>query len=175
MRKAVPPSPILVSVQSRRTSTHSTLQPLTTAVHSVTAPPNFSTPKGLYGMGRENRRRKPTYTPCPWSSWRCVCFSESMTYRRSDCSPFQLVTGKMPFPELIDSSVVIMVLKGKRPPKPRHFDAPGITPAVWKIAKKCWHEKARERPDVNAVLQDLEGLANPGPSMCTHQTRSYME
>ena len=175
MRKAVPASPILVSVQSRRTSTQSTLQPLTTAVRSVTAPPNVSALEGLYGSGKENRRRKPMYTPCPWSSWRCVCFSESMTCRRSDCFHFQLVTGRMPFPEFDDSNVVVLISKGKRPPKPRHFDAPGMTPAVWKIAKKCWHEKARERPEVNAVLQDLEDLANPGPGMCTHQTRSHLE
>ena len=175
MRKAVPASPILVSVRSRRTSTQLTLQPLTTAVRSVTAPPNFSTPEGLYGSGRENRRRKPMCIPCPWSSWRCVCFSDSTTRRRSDCSRFKLVTGRMPFPEFTDPNVTNLVLRGKRPPKPRHFDTPGMTPAVWKIAKRCWHEKARERPDVNTVLQDLEDLANPGPGMYTHQTRSCLE
>jgi hypothetical protein len=27
---------------------------------------------------------------------------------------------------------------------------------VWKVAEKCWNEKASERPEVEEVLQDLE-------------------
>jgi len=37
-----------------------------------------------------------------------------------------------------------------------------MTPAVWKIAKKCWNEKAEERLEASAVLQRLENLANIG-------------
>jgi hypothetical protein len=102
-------------------------------------------------------------------------FSESVTRPCSDCFRLQLATGMMPFPGKMDPSVMIMISKGKRPPKPRHFDAPGITPAVWKIAKKCWHEKANERPEVNTVLQDLENLANPTPGVCIHETCSILE
>jgi serine/threonine protein kinase len=47
MRKAVPASPILASARSQKTSTQSTLQPLTTAARSVTAPPSSSTFRGL--------------------------------------------------------------------------------------------------------------------------------
>ncbi|KAF9643164.1 kinase-like protein [Thelephora ganbajun] len=74
----------------------------------------------------------------------------------------ELVTGKMPFPEYTDHNVIVMISEGKRPSKPRHFDAPGMTPMIWKIAQKCWHEKANERPEVDAVLQSLEVLANSG-------------
>jgi hypothetical protein len=81
----------------------------------------------------------------------------------------------MPFPEDTDPNVTIMIAKGKRPPKPRRFDAPGITPAVWKIAKRCWHERANERPEVNAVLQDLENLAKPAPGVYIHETCSFLE
>ena len=42
-----------------------------------------------------------------------------------------------------------------------------MTPAVWKIAEKCWHQEAKKRPEVNAVLQHLEDLANPGT--CAHK------
>ena len=100
-------------------------------------------------------------------------FSENVTRPGSDRFRSQLATGMMPFPEKTDPSVMIMISKGKRPPKSRHFDAPGMTPAVWKIAKKCWHEKARERPEVNVVLQDLENLANLNPGVCIYQTRSH--
>ena len=65
-----------------------------------------------------------------------------------------------------------MVSKGKRPPKPRPFEAPGLTPAVWKIAKKCWSEKAKDRPEIDAVIQYLGGIATTG--MCTHQVHFYL-
>ncbi|KAF9647762.1 kinase-like protein [Thelephora ganbajun] len=73
----------------------------------------------------------------------------------------ELVTGKMPFPEYTDHNVIVMISEGERPSKPRHFDAPGMTSAVWKIAQKCWHEKASKRPEVDAVLRSLEALAKP--------------
>ena len=74
----------------------------------------------------------------------------------------QLATGKMPFPDMTDPNVTIAISKIKRPSKPRRFDAPGMTPAVWKVAQRCWHQKAKERPKANTVLQSLERLANPG-------------
>ena len=73
----------------------------------------------------------------------------------------------MPFSGADDINVTVLISKGKRPPKPLRFDAPGITPAVWKIAEKCWHENAKERPEVNVVLQYLEGFVNPG--VCAHE------
>ncbi|KAF9646900.1 kinase-like protein [Thelephora ganbajun] len=72
----------------------------------------------------------------------------------------ELVTGKVPFPDLTDAHITIGVPKGIRPPKPRPFKAPGMTPVVWKIAKKCWREKAEERLEVKDVLQYLENPPN---------------
>lgn len=45
-----------------------------------------------------------------------------------------------------------MVSRGKRPQKPRDFDAPGTSKAVWKVAEKCWHNDASKRPEVREVL-----------------------
>ena len=72
------------------------------------------------------------------------------------------MTGNVPFPEFSDYDAIKMILRGKRPLKPPRFEAPGMTPAVWKIAEKCWHEKAKERPEVSTILRYLETLANPG-------------
>jgi serine/threonine protein kinase len=116
--------------------------------------------------------RKPTYKTDVYSLSMVIVearlLSGSVIRSSSDRSRLQLATGEMPFPEFTDPNVTILIARGKRPPKPRNFDAPGITPAVWKIARKCWHEKAKERPEVNVVLKHLENLASPGPGMCTY-------
>jgi serine/threonine protein kinase len=102
-------------------------------------------------------------------------FSESIIRPGLDCFCFQLATGRMPFPELTDPMVIIVTSKGERPLKPPHFDTPGMTPAIWEIAEKCWHRKAKKRPEANAVLKHLEKLADPG--VCTHELEacSYLE
>ena len=83
------------------------------------------------------------------------------------------MTGKLPLSEFTDHNVTVLISKGKRPSMPRSFDVPGMTPAVWKIAKKCWHEKAKERPEVTSVLRYLENMSNPGE--CTREIRSRLE
>ena len=88
-------------------------------------------------------------------------FYESEMCPGSDRSRFQLATGKMPFSELPDPNIPVMVLKGKRPAKPRTL-APGMTPAVWKITKKCWNEKPKDRPEADTVLRYLEDAALRG-------------
>ena len=84
----------------------------------------------------------------------------------------------MPFSDFTDPNVTVMISKGKRPPMPRRFDAPGISKAVWKVAKKCWHDRARERPEVNEVLQNLENILNSGVyahKMCTHESSELIK
>lgn len=68
----------------------------------------------------------------------------------------------MPFPEYTDQNVIVTIYEGKRPPRPRKFDVPGMTRAVWNVAQACWNKRAEERPEANAVLQSLEALANSG-------------
>ena len=77
------------------------------------------------------------------------------------------MTGKKPYPDSLDTAVVIKVSKGKRPPKPDSFEASGMPKAVWKIAEKCWQEKAKERPDANAILQSLRNVTNT-TGRCSH-------
>lgn len=77
----------------------------------------------------------------------------------------QLVTGKIPYPELRDSHVIVKVLRGGRPQKPPLFETRGMSPAVWKIAKACWHQNSKNRLDTKAILQSLENLPNPGVSL----------
>jgi hypothetical protein len=100
---------------------------------------------------------------------------ESAICPGSDRICTQLVTGKIPFPEVTDPHLILLISKGKRPPQPRSFDAPGITPEVWRIATKCWRARAKKRPEINAVLQSLETLASLGSGVHIHETYSYLE
>ena len=96
----------------------------------------------------------------------------SMEYPGSDRFPLQLATGHMPFPDHTDHNVTLMISKGKRPSKPSRFEAPGMTAGVWKIAKKCWSEKAKERLEADAVLQRLQSVNKNGG--CTHEACSCL-
>jgi hypothetical protein len=100
--------------------------------------------------------------------------SESVVRPSPDCFRFQLVTRGLPFLGLTHEQVLVAVPMGRRPLDPYLIRAPGMSPAVWKIAERCWHEKARERPEVNVILKNLENLANPGPGVCTRMC-SYQE
>ena len=78
----------------------------------------------------------------------------------------------MPFSGYTDRDIAVMVSSGKRPSRPRRFEAPGITPEVWSIAKRCWHERAEERPNAEAVLQDLRQITNRNGEH-VQEVRSY--
>jgi len=120
---------------------------------------------GVDGVVRPEKKR-PTNKSDVYSLSMVIVevrlFSESIVHPGSDPPHAQLVTGRKPFPDVKDYDIITLISKSKRPPKPHSFDAPGMTPAVWKIAQKCWHQKGKERPKANAVLQSLERLANPG-------------
>ena len=64
-----------------------------------------------------------------------------------------------------------MVSSGKRPQRPRRFDAPEITQEGWALAERCWNGSAEERPEVVAVLQDLKQIVGSGEF--TQELHSY--
>ncbi|KAF9647855.1 kinase-like protein [Thelephora ganbajun] len=73
----------------------------------------------------------------------------------------ELYTGHIPFADRRDPSVILMVAKGKRPPKPASAEALGLTPGVWELTKKCWHKKSSRRPDTSEILAHLESMLSP--------------
>ena len=124
-------------------------------------PRNFSTPVGRQILEKGSLQTSPTYIPCQWSLWRHVCLHKE--HPDPNRVHLQLATGKVPFHEFPEQiTAAIAVLRGKRPRKPRPFGAKGITKEVWKVAEKCWHQKAEKRPEVKQVLQILHEMENPG-------------
>lgn len=68
----------------------------------------------------------------------------------------------MPFPDDPDHNIPVIILRGKRPSKPKSFEERGISAGVWKIAKQCWNKEEGERLETDAVLQALETLFHSG-------------
>ena len=56
-----------------------------------------------------------------------------------------------------------MVTRGERPPQPVHAEALGLTLAIWKLTKRCWHKAPGKRPDTPEILSRLESMSL---SMC---------
>jgi hypothetical protein len=121
-------------------------------------------------LRKKKLRTSRTYIPTQWLSSRYVCpLKKDNAVLDWPC--FQLVTGQVPFPDLTHYNVPSVVTKGKRPPKPRRFDAPGTSKAVWEVAEKCWHSKPDKRPEVKEALQYLNGINTGGE--CTYVECSY--
>jgi len=90
----------------------------------------------------------------------------------SDRSRFQLITGEAPFLEYSEATTYLRVLKGKWPAKPRSIVAPGMTPAVWKIANKCWNGEPKERPAADTILCYLEDIVHRGSGVGVSEQRA---
>ena len=95
----------------------------------------------------------------------CAFVAYDISWSGSDHFLLKLVTGKVPFPEYTDQNVIVMVVKGGRPSRPRFSDTSGITLGVWEVAQECWNAEADKRPEVKTVLRRLGSLTNCG--MCT--------
>ena len=112
------------------------------------------------------KERKPTVESDVYSLSMVIVevrlSSETLARPSSDSYHFQLASDDVPYPRITDPDVIILLTpKGHRPPKPYPL-APGITSAAWRIAEKCWHQRATEQPEVKVVLQSLENPATPG-------------
>ena len=62
---------------------------------------------------------------------------------------------------MLDNGVLFEMLRGGRPPKPASAGVLGLTPDVWELTKKCWHKKAKKRPNTSEILAHLEGTLFP--------------
>ena len=71
-------------------------------------------------------------------------------------------TGKVPFPNLVNTVVVVVVSKGGRPQKPLDCEHLGLGRAVWKLTEGCWNQKPDKRPDVANVLRRFQAIVSAG-------------
>ena len=72
----------------------------------------------------------------------------------------EVFTGKVPFSNLKNESVVVQIVGGKRPEKPQAAEQLGLTAEMWKFIEKCWNANPDKRPSINGVVRTWEGFAN---------------
>jgi len=71
----------------------------------------------------------------------------------------QVLYGKVPYWELPEIPAVARILEGVRPKKPPEATNFGFTDGLWKIVERCWSEDRDARPDVKAILSQLNYAA----------------
>ena len=72
----------------------------------------------------------------------------------------EVFTGKIPFGNLRNETVVIQIAQGKRPAKPQAAEQLGLTAEMWKFIEKCWSQNPAKRPTMNEVVRTWEGFVN---------------
>ena len=72
----------------------------------------------------------------------------------------EVFTGKVPFGNMKNESVVIQIASGKRPAKPQAAEQLGLTAEMWKFIEKCWTPNPNKRPTIDEVVSTWEGFVN---------------
>jgi len=82
----------------------------------------------------------------------------------------QVLTGEVPFHGIPQSALGYhVVVRGKRPDKPRNASAIGFSNSLWGFTQRCWDGRMERRPKVGEVVTQLreaaanwDGLMPPG-------------
>ena len=80
----------------------------------------------------------------------------------------EVFTGKVPFSNMKNKSVVIHIVDGKRPAKPQAAEQLGLTAEMWKFTEKCWSPSPNKRPTIDEVVGAWEGFVNGYVSSPVH-------
>ncbi|KAI3602889.1 hypothetical protein WG66_011164 [Moniliophthora roreri] len=59
------------------------------------------------------------------------------------CTVLEIMTGKPPFPDLLDAAIILKVITGERPSRPSDVWCPD---KVWDLVERCWSHNPSERP-----------------------------
>ena len=67
----------------------------------------------------------------------------------------QVLTGEIPFRGIQSSELPFLVLRGRRPDKPKDASLIGFSDPLWGFAQLCWDHKKDLRPKVSEVVTQL--------------------
>ena len=87
---------------------------------------------------------------------------------QSDCYAlgmviYEVLGGQAPFAAYKNIEVVLMVLSGERPEKPRGDAGKHFTDEIWGILELCWSQQPSGRPNAKHLLTRLDGKSSLWP------------
>ena len=88
-----------------------------------------------------------------------VCCAHCITQRFGLSDAAQVLTGKVPFHDVRTDAVMMPIVRGSRPERPRLSHAIGFSDPVWATVEECWKADCSFRPDVQTVVGCLAAAA----------------
>lgn len=84
--------------------------------------------------------------------------------KQSDCyalgmTIYEVLSGQVPFVGHGNPFVMVKVLKGERPVKPRDTEGRWFTDEIWNVLELCWKHSPGDRPRVEDVFYCLEEVS----------------
>ena len=73
---------------------------------------------------------------------------------------YEVLSGRPPFAQHDDSVVILKVMGGERPNRPRGIRATWFTGGLWGMLERCWRPQPHDRPSLKTILQCLEGAVS---------------
>ena len=95
---------------------------------------------------------------------RAFNLKDNRQTKHSDCYPlgmviYEVLSGRIPFPQYGHYEVVLGVSKGERPGRPDVEERMWFVDDVWSTLERCWEPSPGDRPALSVVLQCLEGVS----------------
>jgi len=89
---------------------------------------------------------------------------DSRQTKYSDCYAlgmvvYEVLSGRVPFSRHHGPAIIGAIIKGERPGRPRGEKGTWFTDSVWCVLERCWKPSPRDRPNIEDVLQCLEGAS----------------
>ena len=89
--------------------------------------------------------------------------------RESDCYAlgmviYEVLSEQMPFHLYGTGSVLVKVLGGERPKKPKGAQGAWFTAEIWTMLELCWKRRPADRPSSRDILRGLERAQPPSSS-----------
>ncbi|KAK7687327.1 hypothetical protein QCA50_009833 [Cerrena zonata] len=76
------------------------------------------------------------------------------------CVCIELYTGRDPWNEVSRYSVLLRVLKGERPVRPKFHDTVEMEDSLWDLIQTCWTPLPNERPMASRLVEQIDEVIN---------------
>jgi len=112
------------------------------------------------GVAGSSRWLAPEIIDPPKPSSKPIMASKSADVFAFAMLAVEMFSGKVPFGNMKNESVVVQIANGKRPAKPQAAEQLGLSAEMWKSIEKCWSANPNKRPSIDEVVRIWEGFVN---------------